>query len=442
MVGSGPFRDGVSEYLDQHRFGNASWPDLIDVLARRTPGDLQAWSHVWVNERGRPIVSTELEVSGGRIVRLSLVSRDPAPDGRRIWPETLQVALGDDSGVHLVPVNLDRERVDVLEARGLPAPRFVLPNGGGIGYGEFHLDPRSRAWLVAQLPAIDDALTRGSAWVTLWDAMLAGDVKPDAIVALALKALPREGDELNTQRILGYLNQTFWRFTPASRRARIAPRVERALRRGLDQARTTTLKAAYFAALRDLALTRPTTVWLESVWREDTRIGGLPLAEPDYIALAEELAVRAVPGWKTILASQIERTRNPDRKARLEFVAPALSPDAATRDRLFASLHDVANRRREPWALEAMWYLNHPLRGARSVRYVAESLRLLPEIQRTGDIFFPKRWVDNALAGHRSQEAARAVQDVIDRLPEGYPDRLRRIILSAADGLFRASRLR
>ena len=78
----------------------------------------------------------------------------------------------------------------------------MLPNGGGIAYGEFHLDEASLAWLTANLPSIDDELTRGSAWVTLYDAMLDAEVTPDAFLSLALRALPLEKNELNVSRIL------------------------------------------------------------------------------------------------------------------------------------------------------------------------------------------------------------------------------------------------
>ena len=67
---------------------------------------------------------------------------------------------------------------------------------------------------------------------------------------------------------------------------------------------------------------------------------------------------------------------------------------------------------------------------------------MLQEIQRTGDIFFPKRWMDATLGGHRSPAAAQTVRTFVDRLPQGYPDRLRRIILSSADDLFRSARMK
>ena len=440
LLGADAFRDGLREYLHRYAYGNASWPDLIQILGDRTQTDLTAWSHAWVDERARPTIATDLKIENGRIASLTLTQADPYDARGLSWNQSLQVAVGYAGRVQLIPVRLADASVVVTAANGLPAPLFVLPNGGGIGYGEFQLDARSRDWLVANLPDVDDALTRGSAWVTMWDAMLAGAVQPDRVVDLALRALPRETDELNTQRILGYLSQAYWRFVPDARRRVLAPRVERVLRDGLNRAPKQSLKSAYFSTLRDVALTPATVSWLTAVWREQTRVPGLTLAEPDYVVLSEELAIRAGSGWRTIVDQQLGRTMNPDRRDRLEFVMPALSNDPAERDHFFALLGDVANRRHEPWVLEAVHYLHHPLRADRSLRYIEPSLEWLETIQRTGDIFFPKRWMDATLGGDRSAAAAQVVRAFVDRLPPGYPDRLRRIILSSADDLFRASR--
>ena len=275
--------------------------------------------------------------------------------------------------------------------------------------------------------------------MTLWDALLDGELRPERVVDLALAAIPREDDELNVQRVLSYLRQAYWRFTPDQERRARSSEVERVLRESLAKATTQSLKGAYFSALRDIAGTPATLRWLARVWRGDEKVPGLTLAETDFIALAQELAVREVAGWQTILQQQIERTENPDRKARLQFIVPALSSNQVDRDRFFASLADVANRRREPWVLDGLHYLYHPLRSSSSLKYIRPGLDLLQEIQQTGDIFFPKRWMDSTLSGHRSPEAANIVHAFIDRAPPSYPDRLRRIILSSADDLFRAS---
>src|SRR5687767_10418600 len=440
LLGNDNFRDGLREYLKAHAFGNATWADLIEVLDRRTPIDLRQWSHAWVDQPGRPIIDTHLTMSDGKITRLAFVQHDPR--GRSlIWPQQLRVTLGTAGGQETLNVDLRGATTEVARAVGKPAPWYVLPNGEGWGYGEFRLDAWSRTYLLKSLPEIDDPLTRGSAWVTMWDALLDGKVAPEAFFDLAMQSLPREADEQMTSRILGYASNTWWRFLDAPVRTARAARFESLLREGLAAARTPSQKAAWFGALRNVAITPGTVAWLRTVWEKKENVAGLPLAEADYTSLALELAVREVEGWNTVLDTQLARIENPDRKARFEFVMPALSADASVREQWFLTLRDVSNRRREPWVLEGLNYLHHPLRADASKQYVQPSLELLWEIQKTGDIFFPKRWLDATLGGHSSNEVADTVRAFLKSLPQNYPERLRNITLQSADELYRAAEI-
>jgi aminopeptidase N len=272
--------------------------------------------------------------------------------------------------------------------------------------------------------------------------MLDGRVPPSSMLDTLMRALPRERNELTVQRMLGYTQQADWRWIPATDRSKLALQLESLLRAGLDSAKTASLKSAWFNALRDVATTTPTLQWLERVWEKTEAVPGLVLAEPDFITLAQELAVRGVPNAEKILEQQIARTENPDRKARMIFVHPALSADVSTRRAFFERLKDPVNRRREAWVLEGIGYLHHPLRADASAEYLQPSLELLREIQRTGDIFFPKRWMDATLSGHTSPAVAETVRAFLESLPPDYPDRLKRIILSSSDDLFRIRRAR
>src|SRR5262249_15613631 len=158
----------------------------------------------------------------------------------------------------------------------------------------------------------EDDVTRGSAWVTLWDAVLDNEVKPDAFIETALKSLPLEKNELMTSRILSYVREDYWRYTAQDARLRLAPRLETALRAGLDAAPTQTSKSVWFSALRDVAQTKPALDWLARVWRHDEKVPGLTLAETDEIRLAAELAVRGVDGAPEILDEQEAPPTNPD----------------------------------------------------------------------------------------------------------------------------------
>ena len=439
IVGETTFRDGLRDYLKRYSFGNATWTDLIRILDARTPVNLVAWSHAWVEERGRPSLSTTLRLdTANRISALTIAQSDPMAGRNLVWPQRLTVTLGYQDGLRHLPAYLEGRQVTVAGAAGLPRPLFVLSNGGGLGYGLFVLDDDSRKYLLDHVQEVPDPLTRGAAWVTLWDNLLESRVTPAEFSAAAMRAVPLENDEQNVQRILSYLVRTFWRFLPTGERSARSVDLEAMLRSGLDRAATASQKAAWFNAFRDTVLTRDGLAWLERVWRREERVPGLPLAESDEITMAEELAVREVPDTQAILQTQLERTENPDRKARFAFVMPALSTDGSVREQAFERFRSVDNRRREPWVQESLQYLNHPLREPDSNRFVTPALELLREIQRTGDIFFPTRWTESTLGGHRSPEAASAVRAFLAKETD-YPERLRWVLLTAADELLRSA---
>ena len=74
--------------------------------------------------------------------------------------------------------------------------------------------------------------------------------------------------------------------------------------------------------------------------------------------------------------------------------------------------------------------------GARSAAYIRPGLEELQEIQRTGDIFFPRKWTAALLGSQHSEAAATAVDAFIADHP-GYPPLLGSKILQQADLLFR-----
>jgi len=430
IMGETEFRDGLREYLKRYEFGNATWLDLVRMLDARTPENLAAWSHAWVEERGRPEMTVARTSQG-----FSITERDPLGRGLR-WPQKLQVTVGYSDGIRQTDVS-----VNSTVTRGAAKDAlWILPNGGGLGYGLFLLDGISRRALLEHAEDIPDALTRGSAWVTLWDNLLEDRIKRSDLLDSVLRALPRESDEQNTQLLLRYATGSFWQFLQPPERTARAEGLEQMLRAGLSRARTASQKSAWFAAFRNVVTTRDGLAWMEHVWRRDQKIEGLTLAEADEIVMAEELAVREVANWREILATQLERTQNPDRKVRFEFVMTALSADPAERERAFERFRDVQNRRREPWVTESLQYLNHPLRQEHARRFIGPSLDMLEEIRATGDIFFPKNWADATFDGHNSPEAARIVRDFLTRHPQ-LPERLRWTVLSAADELFRSSRI-
>ncbi len=432
ILGSERLQQGLQQYLNAYQFGNATWLDLIHILNEHSSIDLTAWSHAWVEEAGRPSIQTVIEAQ-----RVAFVQSDPQPGRSLQWTERMEVLAGTTKAVTAMPVELQQERTE-LNLPSATDTEFILPTGQGLAYGDFSLDERTRAFLLHHLPELKDPLTRGAAWVTLWEEMLDRRVAPADFLSLEMAALEHENTEQNVQLMLRYLSDAFWTFLQDSARRRTAPTLERKLKDGLDRSTSSTMKSTYFSALRSTATTPEGVAFVKRVWRHQEKIPGLTLAEPDEATMALELAVRSVPAAASILEEQRGRFLNPDRKARFEFVMPAVSDRQDVRDAWFERLSDVQNRRREPWVIEGLRYLHHPLRADAAEKYVKPALDLLPDIQKTGDIFFPANWMDATLAGHNSSAAAKIVREFL-ATHNDYPIRLRRIILQSADELFRAA---
>ena len=279
---------------------------------------------------------------------------------------------------------------------------------------------------------------RGIAWVTLWEEMLNSRVTPAEFVKTAMTALNHETDAQNIPRILSYLETAFWKFHKSSDRVSLAPELETLLWQLMHKPPDSKVQANYFRTFRSITLSQDALTNLYKIWKQELAVPGLVIGENDMTTLAFELAVHGIRQSQEILDGQLARIKSPDRKARFEFIRPVFSLDQDVRDNFFESLKEPQNRSHEPWVLTALNYLHHPIRANASQKYLRPSLALVEEIQRTGDIFFPKRWLDLTFSGYNSVEAADIVEQFLDSR-EDYPKRLRAKILQSTDLLFKAA---
>ncbi len=430
-VGEELFREGMREYLATYSYGNATWPDLIAILDKRSVQDLSAWSRVWVEEPGRPIISISRE-EGDIVVQ----QQDPGGLGR-VWPQTLKLQIGSIESSEPVTIELGAEPQRIM---GMAHALFILPNGSGVEYGGFVLDASSQEYLISNVTGLQTALLRGASWVTLWDQLLEGRLGPSLFLETALNTLAVEPDELVLARVLAYISSVYWHFLNEDDRARWITDIENRLWSQVLSNRSRSARASFYSTYRNIATTTAGVARLQRLWQGEEEVAGLPLSETDQIALAHGLAIRAVENAEIILSQQAARIKNPDRLARFEFLRDSVSTDPGRRAKFFESLKIESNRHHEAWVVAGLNNIHHPLRAADSVEFIGPALNMIEEIQQTGDIFFPGRWLDSTLGGHGSTEAAEAVSAFLNGTPELSP-RLRLKVLQSADSVFRSARL-
>ncbi len=450
LVGEATFRDGLRRYLAAHRHGNASWDDLVRVLDELTAEDVRAWSRAWVEEPGRPEVTASwvadaLTLSqrddwSTRSGRFTAAGARPAPRALR-WPQRIGtlVAWPGRSEVVVADLRGDSALVTVADPP-TGAPLLVLPGVDGASYGRFPLTGATRGVLLRRAGELEQPLHRAVAWQALQEEMLDARLAPADLLVAALEALGSERDELVAAQLTGLVRSTYWRFLGDSARRAMAPAVERTLWGALERAATPGRKGALFSAIIGVTLTEEGVARLERIWRRREVPRGFPMSEAQFIAIAEGLALRGHPRAEAILEEQERRITNPDRLARQRFMRAALSADPARRDSLFGTFVRVENRRRESWVLDAMGAMHHPLRARASAGQLRAALALTEEIQATGDIFFPLRWLNATFDGHHDAEAAVIAAEFL-QARQDLPPRLRGKVLQATDDLFRAARV-
>jgi aminopeptidase N len=334
---------------------------------------------------------------------------------------------------------MNQREVRVPLPAGQAAPRYVQLNSQGLGYGVFPVAPA----LADNLAVFTDPVARASTYIALYENMLSGrGLAPRPLLDRYLTQTTHETNDLNIKLLTGQLSDIFWKFLPPAERAALAPAMEKSLWQAmLSQPRPGEQKL-YFKAYQSIALTPAAQARLYHIWQSQQAPALVKLTEDDYTSLALALAVRDYAAPQPILSQQLARIKNVDRRQRLEFMLPALSPNVAVRDAFFTSLKQEKNREKEAWVTAALGYLHHTLRQATSEKYLAESLDLLTEIQATGDIFFPAAWLQGTLGAYQSATAARTVQAFLAAHPTpAYNPQLRLKLLQASDDLFRAQKL-
>jgi aminopeptidase N len=435
LMGAAAFQKGLQQYLKDFSYANATWDDLIFILDELTPVSLKVWSNVWVKEPGMPhILSTVSTDEDGYMKEFTIQQLKTSHSGQ-YWQQETEIALFYADTIIKIPVVLNGSKTQIPVTQKLKKPLAILPNASAIGYGYFQLDTPSLSTFLNGSLTVKDELIRGAIRIALQEELIHKKITGEDFISYLLISLEKEKESLNRQLLLSQLNQVFWSFLSDEQRSIYTPKIEKLLWELMNESTSVSAKAAYFSSYRDLAISPEATQKLYDIWSGKNKITGLPVSEQQMIDLAATLALLLPQQAGEIIDSQLMKTLNPDRKKRLKYLQPFLSADIRVRDTAFESLFETENRGVEPWVVDAVRYLNHPLRAKESTHYIIPSLELLEEIQKTGDIFFPRQFITAVISGHQSPTAFYYLKKFLLEHPN-FPYRLKNKVLMAADILF------
>ncbi|MTH15171.1 M1 family aminopeptidase [Flavobacterium sp. LC2016-01] len=436
-MGKEAFQKGIEKYIKKYANDNADWNNLVEILDAETPLDMKKWSEVWVNKSGRAIFSDKIEYDAkNRIKKLEIIQK--AEDkSNNVWPQVFQIGLVYAANVKVLNVNITDKTLLLKEAIGLEKPLHIVYNYNGFGYGVFPLDGNN----LDPISTLKDEVARASSYSNLYENTLNGNVAPIKAFDCFFKGIQTEENELVLRIASNNLNTIYWKFLTEKQQNKVQKQLEDILNVRLQANLSANIKKTLFNLFSSIAYSDSAKAKLYQIWNKEIVIPNLKLNEDDYTNMAMNLAIFKHEKADEILEKTRTTITNPDKQKRFEFLLPSLSKDESVRNAFMESLKEDKNREKESWVSVGLANFHHPLRQESAQKYIRFSLDLVDEIQRTGDIFFPKDWLNNTVGKYSSKYAFDEVQRFLKENPNFSPI-LKRKLLQATDGLYRAQNIK
>ncbi|WP_300022202.1 M1 family aminopeptidase [uncultured Maribacter sp.] len=436
VLGKEKFKIGIQEYIKTFAFKNAVWGELIDILDKETTTDMVAWSNVWVNNSSRPIFSNAIEYDSNNTITSFKLSQKAEDKTDYSWPQTFEVLFLYPNNSKTLTINMIDNEFVLDEAVGMQKPTSIIYNSNAEGYGVFPIQEGD----IDIIPTINDQVARGYAYINVYENMLNGTITPEAAIKLYVKGLNNEKNELLINLISRYTSSVFWKYLSAEQRLFYQNEITKQVWSKLQEKLPASIKKTLYSTYASLGYTNESLNNLYGIWKKDITINNLKLNNDNYTELAMDLALYGHPESEDILKTAGLAISNKDKLNRFQFLLPSLSKDIETKNTFFESLKLEKNRAKESWVVSAMNNLNHPIHQTTSIEYLRTSLDLLDEIQKTGDIFFPKRWLSGTVGNYTSPEAYEILKNFLMQNPNLKPS-LKSKVLQASDDLRRVQLL-
>ena len=415
VMGAPAMQNGLNRFLIDHQFDNASWDDLIKALDKTAPcAGVKKFSDIWVKQKGMPNIHTSYK--DGQIV---VTQSDPLHRGI-FWPQQFEVkVIYDLTESQTLTVDMQKPTM-TFKVPGRPS--YIIPNSNGKGYGRFTLDDNYTRQMPKRLITTRNDLNRYALLQVIHDNYLMGKISPSYFSELYRLMVK----ERNPQIMSTAIEHMFKILEDVNVDQRAA--LELCMMDLLNENRTNECHQYIIRKMSTCVSSPEVLDQIESIWRNHND----PLLnEHDYMEMAYRLAIMHPQQWQEILSTQRARLTTDDLKNEFDYVCRACNPDGNQRLQLFNDLLRPENRQKEPWAIAMLRLLNSDVFEPQSNGYIESSLKSLEYIQQTSDIFFPSKWMKALMAGHKSREAAQAIDSFIKATPN-YPSNLKNIVLEAS----------
>ena len=208
-VGVDDFLAGLRDYFTAHKFGNATFSDLLAALEKSSGRDLSDWGSQWLKTTGINVIRPDFEVDdSGAFTRFAIIQDGAAPGAGETRVHRMRVGIYDDNAsgalerVQSVELDVEGSVTEVADLVCVPRGKLILLNDDDLTYASVRLDPESLETATARIGDITDSMPRTLVWSAAWEMTRQAEMKARDFVALVEHGIAAETEIGVVQRVL------------------------------------------------------------------------------------------------------------------------------------------------------------------------------------------------------------------------------------------------
>ncbi|WP_421084071.1 aminopeptidase N [Rothia nasimurium] len=248
-VGFDQFVEAARVYFKRFAWGNTTLDDFLGVLDEVSDRDVRTWAEAWLKTSGLSELSCERVTGTDGSVKL--VVRQVLPEGVPLElgrPHLLKIALFASEGGRLVPTGVVSADIPVgqnevqveltqQEQALVAAADVVLLNAEDLTYAKVALsEADGLEFALSQVSTVEDALSRGLLWGSLWNMVRDGRLEGSRFVQAVGQAASQERSATLLSNLLDQAQAVISLYTPEGQREFLWDALYTALAQALESA--------------------------------------------------------------------------------------------------------------------------------------------------------------------------------------------------------------
>ncbi|MFD0704764.1 aminopeptidase N [Alloscardovia venturai] len=223
-VGRKEFFAGIHNYLEKHKYSNATLADLLEELEKTSGRDLKNWSKQWLENAGINTITAEVKTEAdGTIEEMALV-QTASNEYPVLRDHRLAVAFYEETSEGTVEMterfdlDVTGKRTVVEAVKGKKRPAFIMVNEDDLTYTKLRFDDKSLEFAKNNLDKFTNELTRAVVWLSLWDMTRDAQLPAVDFVRTTLNALATMNQSTTFRYALAKMVVALGHYVPAAQR--------------------------------------------------------------------------------------------------------------------------------------------------------------------------------------------------------------------------------